>query len=249
MVHKDKGLKENNKVERNVIKEKREEFKIMYTNVDEIISRKLELRDYLENKTPNVVCITETKLDENITDKMVTFQNYITWRKDSKGKKGEGVIILTKVGVEVTKTEYGSGKAEVMSLHIRSGKGEKLILVVAYIPPKTSSWTKEQHEVLLIDTQINLERVIKSGKRVILIGDFNCSEVKLENNECSGEDNSWGNRLLKLTMENAMKQWVTENTRYKGENEPIRLDLVLTKGIHLPKEINYDCPFGKVTTQ
>ena len=43
---------------------------------------------------------------------------------------------MTKVGVEVTKTEYGSGKAEVMSLHIRSGKGERLILVVAYIPPK-----------------------------------------------------------------------------------------------------------------
>ena len=70
----------------------------MYINIDGIISRKLELRDYLENKTPNVVCITETKLDENITDKMVTFQNYITWRKDRKGKKG-GVIISTKVGI------------------------------------------------------------------------------------------------------------------------------------------------------
>ena len=179
---------------------------------------------------------------------MATFQNYITWRKDRKGKKGGGVIILTKVGVKVTKTEYGSGKAEVMSLHIRSGKGEKLILVIAYIPPKTSSWTKEQHEMLLTDTQINLKRIIKSGKRVILMGNFNCSEVKRENYECSGEDNSWGNRLLKLTMENAMKQWVTENTRYRGENET-RLELVLTKGIDLPKEINYDCHSEKVTTQ
>ena len=77
------------------------------------------------------------------------------------------------------------------------------------------------------------------------MGDINCSEVKWENYECSGEDNSWGNRLLKLTMENAMKQWVTENTRYRDENEPTRLDLVLTKEIDLPKEINYDCSFGK----
>ena len=60
MVHKDEGLKMKKEAERNVTKEKREEFKIMYTNVDGIISRKLELRDYLENKTPNVVCITET---------------------------------------------------------------------------------------------------------------------------------------------------------------------------------------------
>ena len=148
---------------------------------------------------------------------MVTSQNYITWRK---GKKGGGVIILTKVGVEVTKTEFGSGKAEVMSLHIRSGNREKLIIVVTYISPKTSSWTKKQHEMLLTDTQINLERIIKSGKRVFLMGDFNCSEVKWENYECSDEDNSWGNRLLKLTMENSLKQWVTENTRYRDKNEP-----------------------------
>ena len=58
------------------------------------------------------------------------------------------------------------------------------------------------------------------------MGDFNCSEVKWENYECSGEDNSWGNRLLKLTMENVMKQWVTENTRYRGENEPTRQVLI-----------------------
>ena len=54
VVHKEEGIKEKKDAERNVTKEKREEFKIMYTNVDGIISRKLELRDYLENKTPNL---------------------------------------------------------------------------------------------------------------------------------------------------------------------------------------------------
>ena len=30
-----------------------------------------------------------------------------------------------------------------------------------------------------------------------------------------------------------MIQWVTENTRFRGEDKPSRLDLLLTKGINL----------------
>ena len=33
-------------------------------------------------------------------------------------------------------------------------------------------------------------------------------------------ENTWGNRLLRLTMNNTMIQWVTENTRFRGEDKP-----------------------------
>ena len=78
-----------------------------------------------------------------------------------------------------------------------------------------------------------------------LVGDFKCSEVKWELFEGEGGDHTWGNRLLNLTMNNMMMQWVTEKTRYRGEDEPSRLDLVFTKGTDLAKEIIYKCPIGK----
>ncbi len=47
--------------------------------------------------------------------------------------------------------------------------------------------------------------------------------------EAGGNKTAWGKRFLKLTMENTMMQWVTENTKYRGDDKPTRLDLILTK--------------------
>ncbi len=41
-------------------------LKIMYTNVDGLVSSLSELKDYLKNNKPDVVCLTETKLEEEI---------------------------------------------------------------------------------------------------------------------------------------------------------------------------------------
>ena len=38
----------------------------MYTNIEGIVARKLELTDYLKEKKPESVCLTETKLCEDI---------------------------------------------------------------------------------------------------------------------------------------------------------------------------------------
>ena len=76
------------------------------------------------------------------------------------------------------------------------------------------------------------------------MGDFNCSEVNCETFE-SGSENTCGNRLLRLTMNNTMIQWVTENTRFRAEDKPSKFDRLLIKGIDLVKYIYYECPFGR----
>ena len=100
--------------------------------------------------------------------------------------------------------------------------------------------TKEEHEDVIEDILESLEKIIKSSQRVTLVGDFNCSEVNWAMFKSGGE-NTWGNKLLRQTM----IQWVTENTRFRREDKPSRLDLLFTKGIKLEKDINYKCPFGR----
>ena len=51
-------------------------------------------------------------------------------------------------------------------------------IVVAYVPPKTKNWTKDYHKKLIEDTLESLEKNIRNSKRIMLVGDFNCSEVK-----------------------------------------------------------------------
>ncbi|XP_050725009.1 uncharacterized protein LOC127002828 [Eriocheir sinensis] len=98
---------------------------------------------------------------------------------------------------------------------------------------------------MIEDTIQSLSRLLKANKRVLLVGDFKCKEVNWETFESGGNETAWGERFLRLTMENLMMQWVTENTRYRNDDEPVRLDLVPTKGMHLLNEFRYGCPHGK----
>ena len=42
-----------------------------------------------------------------------------------------------------------------------------------------------------------------------------------------------------------MEQKTKESTRYRGDDEPLRLDLILTREVHIKSDIRYKCPLGK----
>ena len=87
----------------------------MYANIDGLIPRKLELTDYLKEKKIEILCLTETKLSEDIQTNIVNNNNYSIWRKDIKGKKGGGVMIMIISTIKVIHIEYRKGKAELIS--------------------------------------------------------------------------------------------------------------------------------------
>ena len=58
----------------------------------------LELNDYLRDNTPDIVGITETKLEHLIEAVNIGFGKYDVYRRDRKGKKGGGVALLVKKG-------------------------------------------------------------------------------------------------------------------------------------------------------
>ena len=60
-----------------------------------MIARKLELIDYLKEKKPEIVCLTETKLCEDIQTNIENY-NHKIWRKDRKDKIGGGVMLMIK---------------------------------------------------------------------------------------------------------------------------------------------------------
>lgn len=72
------------------------------------------------------------------------------------------------------------------------------------------------------------------------MGDFNCKKVNCEEFETKKSENSWGAKLLDLA-ENNLNQWVREETRYRGNNQPAKLDL---KGINID-DVKHKCPLGK----
>ena len=104
-------------------------------------------------------------------------------------------MLMIKFKIKVKNVECGKGKVELISAHINTRCGESQKIVVAYVPPKTNTWIKEEHEEIIEDTLESLEKIIKSSQKVTLMGDVNCSEVYWETFESRGE-NTRGNILL-----------------------------------------------------
>ena len=58
-------------------------------------------------------------------------------------------------------------------------------------------------------------------------------------------EDSWVNKLLNLTMENAMTHWVGQETRFRGDTAPSKLDLIFRKRTDTIENLTYTCPLGK----
>ena len=61
-------------------------------------------------------------------------------------------MLMIKSRIKVKNVEYGKGKAELISAQNKTRCGESQKLVVAYVPQKTKTWTKEEHEEIIKDT-------------------------------------------------------------------------------------------------
>ena len=101
-----------------------------------------------------------------------------------------------------------------------------------------------EHQRRLENTSDFLQSLNEGSKSVILVGDFKCKEIHWEDWSAEGEEMR-GNKLLGIAMDCRMTQWVQEETRYKGDNIPARLDLILTKEPDIIAEIQHSYPLGK----
>ena len=72
------------------------EQSVMYSNINGVISGILELNDYLRDKNPDIVGLTETKLGEREDLMMVGEGKYNVWKRNRVGKMGGGVMLLVK---------------------------------------------------------------------------------------------------------------------------------------------------------
>ncbi len=216
----------------------------MYTNIDGLVSSLRELRDYLHERKPEVACITETKLTREIN---VEFEEegYNTWRRDRKNKGGGGVMILVRKNILIETVEYGEGRSETLSVEIKIQGQESRKIIVAYMPPKTNTWGTDDYKHMQSEFIKSIDDMLKIRNKVLLVGDFNSKEINWGEMEVTGIASTWSEEFLQTMMVNTMDQWVKENTRYRGEDEPSLLDLVFTKKPENEPSIEYLCPVGK----
>ena len=149
-------------------------IKIVYSNVDGLISKLMELKDIVKDKKPQVICLTETKLSTNIIDDTLNIGNYNIWRKDRKFKQGGGVMILTCKELQVKKIHANTIEmVELIAVEVKTKEGD-IIIATIYMPPQTKTWEKERYTELIENTTKSIRALLQhtedKAKRIILNG-------------------------------------------------------------------------------
>ena len=114
--------------------------------MDGLLSSILEIKDYLGSEKPDVFCMTETRLKEEINVKFQQ-ERFKLWRRDRKGG-GEGVLVMVKEDTVVEAVQYGNGMAEVISITIQTNERDRRKIIVTYMPPRTNTWKLEEYKAM-----------------------------------------------------------------------------------------------------
>lgn len=204
---------------------------ILYFNARSIKNKLDELKYLVKEKSPDVIAIVESWLNEDIFDSEVAIENYNFVRLDRKSEekvKGGGIIIyinqeLTHLNMnfdQINNIDFGWVK-----IH---GSGIKTVVIgVFYRPPDCN---EEQLQ--------NLIGIMSKFKttRTVLIGDFNFRNINWRNHTTG----KIGKKFLKVIDSLALTQCVKQKTRGDG-----LLDLVLVYEKHFLYNIEYLPPIGK----
>ena len=204
----------------------------MYSNVDGLTSKRLELKDTIQEKNPDIICITETKLIPETTIEALGINDYNIWRRERTEKGGGGVMIMAKKDIAAVEIEQRATTfAELIALEIRT-KSKGIIVATSYIAPKSDVWSKEDHKQLTQESHTVLSDLLhkmeNKSQDIILTGDFNC-EINWETLEAKSHPNNWNENLLDLITDHCLHQHVNKPTRRRGTDKPSMLDLIFTR--------------------
>ena len=125
-----------------------------------------ELKLLLENDNPDIIGISETKLDETINDSDIKISNYNTICKD-RDKFGGGVVMYIRESLHYKLRDDLDFDIESISAKVKVGNFGSFLVTSLYRPPKKPVEYFDRIEALISATEAD-------RKESIIIRDTNC---------------------------------------------------------------------------
>ena len=133
-----------------------------------------ELKLIIETNKPDIIGISETKLDKTVDDCDVDTSGYRVIRRD-RNCYGGGVLMYISESLNFNHREDLDFDLESISVEIKVGKYKPFLVTTIYRPPDKPVSYFDQIESLIITIELE-------GKESILIGDLNCDFLCESNN-------------------------------------------------------------------
>ena len=183
--------------------------------LDELYSKLCLEKEY------DVICVSETWLDDSIPDSDVVLTDYQIFRKD-RNRHGGGVAIYVHDALAVQNLadmDIDGLESKCLEIRIRS---KNILIACIYRPPGQRS--PDITDFLeKFQTLIDL-MYVRSPQSIIIMGDFNDRCIKWDDSHLHSE---LGTQLKNLISNNIMFQMINDPT-YVSQNYSSLLDLAIT---------------------
>ena len=195
-------------------------FRICHLNIRSLKAenRFEEFVAYLNTNHFDIICLSETHLDDTVPDSDFTLPNFTLYRKD-RNRMGGGVGIFIHDHIPHTRRydlELDSMEIIWMELSIHN---KKHLISCCYRPPGQSA---AQVDMFLTDFQYTIDAATSNIhiSSLSILGDFNDRCTSWDSDHTTSE---FGNRFRDLIKNSNLHQLIQDPTR-----DPYLLDLIIT---------------------
>lgn len=193
-------------------------MKIFYQNVNGLCTKTDEFYENVERKDYDIILLTESRLNDEITKSEIFSSRYTVYRRDREDREGGGVLIAIKNERNFQKRKWNTVECEDLWITVRY-RNYSIHICCVYLIPQCPS--DDFH--MFID---NVEKRMTDNKndRFLIVGDFNMPD--LTSSKKSARDGSKLKTLQDFIENFEMRQF------NRGRNDNYRtLDLVLCNEI------------------
>ena len=132
------------------------------------------MRLFCQTHKPHVLCLNETKLDNEIRDKDLVIEGFHSIYRKDRDRHGGGVAMFISEEIKFFKREDLGADFESLTVELDIQYVKPILIATIYGPPDSL--------VDLFDKVDDLLRKIEfENKEAIIAGDMNCNLLKEEN--------------------------------------------------------------------
>ena len=203
---------------------------MLYTNAQSIVNKMGELRAVVNVKQPDVIALTETWTNSDISDEFLNIDGYeLIERKDradTNRGRGGGVLVYVAKEICAWKVKVAGCFEQCALVKIKAGNCELGIYVIYRSPNSTAN------------NDASLCELVKGINDVdVLIGDFNFPGIEW----ATGRTDAKSRAFYEEMEDNFLIQHVDEATHKSGN----LLDLVISKNEQLVGNVEHEGRLGK----
>jgi hypothetical protein len=216
----------------------------MYSNVDSLLNKRNELTARIAEESPDIIALTEiypNNFDHSGLDRCeLNIDGFEMYLGESGIDSNRGVILYIK-------SSLGPQSCDSLTNHpFRESvwaditfRGDKLLLGCVYRSPNcTEECNQRLTDLITTASELNY-------KYMLIMGDFNMRAIDWLAWTSTEPDTHFSHNFLEGLHDNFLYQHVLKPTRYRVNQIPSLLDLVLTNEENLVSDIKYRAPMGK----